>query len=77
MDRTREAHALEIRKTNRDDIINKRRNLNCDIDRIAEESAKQQRNMIGDTELSDKIDMYSQDNTDSPRRTIPMMISPD
>lgn len=58
LDRAREAHVSQIRKSNRDDIINKRRNLNRDIDQLAQESARQQRLVIGDAELSDRIEMY-------------------
>ncbi len=70
LDRAREEHVKQIRKSNRDDIISKKRNLNPDLALIAEEGAKHQRLMLGDNELSDKIDKYQNTNADLPRRTI-------
>lgn len=37
----------------------KRRNLNANVDKIAYESAQNQRSIVGDSAFSDRIDEYS------------------
>jgi hypothetical protein len=56
IDKAREAFTQQIRKTNREDTITKRRNLNSDIDKFAYQSAQSQRLIVGNEELSDRID---------------------
>lgn len=56
MERAREEHVQNIRRTNREEIISKRRNFNINIDKFAQESAKQQRGILGNNDFSDKID---------------------